>query len=126
MHEEGFRDYATRPVLAYRSLRKVTVHLVDRQVTLRLLQLVEDHNALPPSRIVLKKVEEPLEQIGIVLSQTTRRSGKCVDLDDAGKRATLEVPTNVEDRGNIVELCQRQRLQHPPVRPRAFVKSRTS
>ena len=108
-----------RAVPAYRRLREVPVHLVDQQVALRFFELVEHHDSLLASSVVLQKVEEPLEQIGVVLSQAAPRCGMGIGFDDAGERAAVEPCAGVEDRGDIVELRQGQGLRHEGIGPRA-------
>ena len=57
----------SKPTLG--SALEVSTHLIDQQVALAPFKFVEDHESLLVRRLLVEEVEEPFEEIRVVLAK---------------------------------------------------------
>jgi len=83
---------------------KIAVHLVEQEMTPDLVQLVEYHYAVRCRPKVLQVVEEPFEEVSVVLPQMIWRRHRRRFGYHAGKRLASEAAANIHQFRDVGDL----------------------
>jgi hypothetical protein len=88
--EERLRHDQARAHSSHLRAEEVALHLVDEQVTPRTLKFVEHDDPLLARVTLVKEVEEPLEQIRVVLPQEVPGCSRRAGQNDAAEHRAAE------------------------------------
>src|SRR5216683_772136 len=104
MNEEGLWDDAGTSIPPGRRAQEIGCHLVDKHMRPRLVQFIKNDQPTLSRRQGFQKVEVPLEQVNVVLSQVVRwrsRRGnvynRCEDLDTKAGCQVKDIVYEVEN-----------------------------